>query len=171
MGDPLEPGVHLGPKVYREVLDKVERYVYQALTDGAKALTGGRRLSGGLFTRGYWYEPTVLVGVRQDMTIMRDEIFGPVIPVMEFSSFEEGLELANDSRYGLAAYLFTNDMNRVMKAVRDLECGELYINRGPGESIHGFHNGWKESGIGGDDGKYGLEHYLQKKTVYLKFAA
>jgi lactaldehyde dehydrogenase/glycolaldehyde dehydrogenase len=141
------------------------------LGDGTKALTSGRRLSGGSFDRGYWYEPTVLVGVRQEMTIMRDEIFGPVIPVMEFSNFEEGLRLSNDSRFGLAAYLFTNDMNRIMRAVRDLECGELYINRGPGESIHGFHSGWKESGIGGDDGKYGLEHYLQKKTVYLRFEA
>jgi lactaldehyde dehydrogenase / glycolaldehyde dehydrogenase len=171
VGNPLEPGVQLGPKVNREELEKVERYVNQALGDGVNALIGGRRLSGGAFDRGYWYEPTVLVGVRQDMAIMREEIFGPVIPVMEFSSFEEGLKLANDSRYGLAAYLFTNDMNRVMRAVRDLECGELYINRGPGESIHGFHNGWKESGIGGDDGKYGLEHYLQKKTVYVRFAA
>jgi acyl-CoA reductase-like NAD-dependent aldehyde dehydrogenase len=77
------------------------------------------------------------------MTIMRDEIFGPVIPVMEFSNFEEGLRLANDSRFGLGAYLFTNDMNRIMRAVGDLERGELYINRGPGESIHGFHSGWK----------------------------
>ena len=171
VGNPLEAGVQLGPKVNREELEKVERYVNQAVGDGAKTLTGGRRPSGGLFDRGYWYEPTVLTGVRQEMAIMREEIFGPVIPVMEFSNFEEGLRLANDSRFGLAAYLFTNDMNRVMRAVRDLECGELYINRGPGESIHGFHNGWKESGIGGDDGKYGLDHYLQKKTVYLRFEA
>ena len=77
--------------------------------------------------------------------------------------------MANDSRYGLAAYFFSNDMNRIMRVVRDLECGELYINRGPGESIHGFHSGWKQSGIGGDDGKYGLEHYLQRKTVYIKY--
>ena len=171
VGNPLEPGTQLGPKVNREELEKVERYVNQALSDGAKALTGAKRLSGGTFDRGYWYEPTVLVDVRQEMPIMREEIFGPVIPVMEFSDFDEGLRLANDSRFGLAAYLFTRDMNRIMRAVRDLECGELYINRGPGESIHGFHNGWKESGIGGDDGKYGLEHYLQKKTVYLRFDA
>jgi lactaldehyde dehydrogenase / glycolaldehyde dehydrogenase len=80
------------------------------------------------------------------------------------------MTLANDSRYGLAGYLFTNDLNRVMRAVRDMECGELYVNRGPGESIHGYHTGWKQSGIGGDDGKYGLEHYLRRKTVYLKYA-
>jgi lactaldehyde dehydrogenase / glycolaldehyde dehydrogenase len=89
---------------------------------------------------------------------------------MEFSDFEEALALANDSRYGLAGYLFTNDLTRVMRAVRDLECGELYVNRGPGESIHGYHSGWKQSGLGGDDGKHGLDHYLQRKTVYLKYA-
>lgn len=100
---------------------------------------------------------------------MQEEVFGPVIPIMEFGDFEEGLQLANDSRYGLAAYLFTNDMNRVLRAVRDMQFGELYVNRGAGESIHGFHSGWKQSGIGGDDGKYGLEHYLQRKTVYIRY--
>jgi lactaldehyde dehydrogenase/glycolaldehyde dehydrogenase len=100
---------------------------------------------------------------------MHQEIFGPVVPVMPFDDFEEALAYANDSHYGLAAYLYTNDMNRIMKAVRDMEVGELYINRGPGESIHGYHTGWKQSGIGGDDGKYGLEHYLRRKTVYIKY--
>ncbi len=94
---------------------------------------------------------------------------GPVIPVMEFTGFDEDLRLANDSRCGLAAYLFTNDMNRIMRAVRDMECGELYIYRGPGEPIHGYHRGWKQSGIGGEGGKHGLEHYLQRKTDYIRY--
>ncbi len=88
---------------------------------------------------------------------------------MEFSDFEQGLSYANDSRYGLAAYLFSNDVHRIMRAIRDLEFGELYINRGPGESVHGFHSGWKQSGTYGDDGRHGLEHYLRKKTVYLRY--
>lgn len=169
VGNPLEEGVKIGPKVNRPELEKVERYVAQAQAEGAKALIGGKRLSSGEFARGYWFEPTILTGVRQEMDIMQKEVFGPVIPILEFSDFEEGLQLANDSRYGLAAYLFTNDMNRIMRAVRDMECGELYINRGIGESIHGYHAGWKQSGIGGDDGKYGLEHFLQRKTVYLRY--
>jgi lactaldehyde dehydrogenase/glycolaldehyde dehydrogenase len=103
------------------------------------------------------------------MEIMQKEIFGPVVPVMTFSGLEEGLRLANDSPFGLAAYLFTNDVNRIMRVIRDLDVGELYVNRGPGESIHAFHGGWKQSGIGGDDGKHGLDHYLRKKTVYLKY--
>ena len=169
MGDPLEAGVSLGPKVNLAELEKVERYVNEAKQSGAKIVLGGSRPASGEYKRGYWFEPTVIVNVRQDMKIMQEEVFGPVIPVMEFSEFDEALDLANDSKYGLAAYLFTRDIDRVMRAVRDLECGELYINRGPGESIHGYHTGWKQSGIGGDDGKYGLDHYLQRKTVYLRY--
>jgi len=169
LGNPLDPGVNLGPKVNRDELLKVERYVEEARQSGAQILTGGRRLTEGPFSHGYWYEPTVIAGVQQSMKIMQEEIFGPVVPIMEFSDFDEALTLANDSRYGLAAFLFTNDMNRVLRAVRDMECGELYINRGPGESVHGFHTGWKQSGLGGDDGKYGLEQYLQRKTVYVKY--
>ncbi len=169
LGNPLESGVQLGPKVNRPELEKVERYVEEARNGGADVAMGGKRPAGEYFKSGYWYEPTVITHVRQDMKIMQEEVFGPVIPIMEFSDFDEGLRLANDCRYGLAAYLFTNDMNRILRAVRDMECGELYINRGPGESIHGFHTGWKQSGIGGDDGKYGLEHYLQRKTVYIRY--
>jgi lactaldehyde dehydrogenase / glycolaldehyde dehydrogenase len=170
VGNPLQDGVNIGPKVNREELEKVERYVEDARRSGAEIVTGGRRPSGKEFERGHWFEPTVIVGVQQKMRIMQEEVFGPVVPIMEFSDFEEALALANDSRYGLAGYLFTNDLTRVMRAVRDLECGELYVNRGPGESIHGYHSGWKQSGLGGDDGKHGLDHYLQRKTVYLKYA-
>jgi lactaldehyde dehydrogenase/glycolaldehyde dehydrogenase len=169
VGNPLDPDVNLGPKVNRNELLKVERYVEDARQCGAQILTGGRKLTEGPFSRGYWYEPTVIVGVQQSMKIMQEEVFGPVIPIMEFSDFDEALTLANDSRYGLAAFLFTKDMNRVLRALRDVECGELYVNRGPGESVHGFHTGWKQSGLGGDDGKYGLEQYLQRKTVYVKY--
>jgi lactaldehyde dehydrogenase/glycolaldehyde dehydrogenase len=169
MGNPLDTDITIGPKVNRDELEKCERYVNEARDAGAKILIGGKRPDHGGFQAGYWYEPTVLVGVRQNMRIMQEEVFGPILPIFEFSDFDEGLALANDSQYGLAAYLFTNDMNRVMRAVRDLDCGELYINRGPGESIHGYHSGWKASGIGGDDGKYGLDHYLQRKTVYVRY--
>jgi len=169
VGNPLQAATAIGPKVNRDELEKVERYVTEAVKHGARVLTGGKRPEGATFQKGHWYEPTVLVDVKQNMPIMQEEVFGPVIPIMEFSEFDEAIGLANDSRYGLAAYLFTRDMDRVMRAVRDLECGELYINRGPGESIHGYHTGWKHSGIGGDDGKHGLEHYLRRKTVYIRY--
>ncbi|MEM7388152.1 MAG: aldehyde dehydrogenase family protein, partial [Verrucomicrobiota bacterium] len=169
VGDPLEAGTDIGPKVNRQELEKVDQYVKKAIDDGARVLTGGGRLEGPGYEKGHWYQPTVLVDVCQEMDIMHQEIFGPVIPIMTFDDFDEGLALANDTRYGLAGFLYTNDMNRIMQAVRDFECGELYINRGPGESYHGFHTGWKHSGIGGDDGKHGLEHYLRRKTVYLRY--
>jgi lactaldehyde dehydrogenase / glycolaldehyde dehydrogenase len=169
LGNPLADGTSIGPKVNRDELEKVERYVNEARDNGATVLTGGSRPSGTPFDRGHWFQPTVLTGVKQNMRIMQEEVFGPVIPIMEFSNFDEAMTLANDSRFGLAAYLFTKDMDQVLRAVRDLECGELYINRGPGESIHGYHTGWKQSGIGGDDGKHGLEHYLQRKTVYIRY--
>ena len=169
LGDPLREDTRIGPKVSREELEKVEACVEGARQAGAEVLAGGSCRTGGQFDRGFWYEPTVISSVRQDMDIMQKEIFGPVVPLMEFNTFDEVLGLANDSSYGLAAYLFTNDMNRIMRTIRDLECGEFYINRGPGESIHGFHGGLKESGLGGDDGTHGLEHYLHRKCVYLKF--
>jgi len=170
VGAPLRAGTQVGPKVNRQELEKVEGYVQRAVKAGASVATGGKRKTGPAFGKGHWYEPTVLTGVRQDMEIMQKEIFGPVVPVMEFSDFEQGMSYANDSRFGLAAFLFSNDMNRIMRAIRDLEFGELYINRSIGESIHAFHGGWKESGAGGDDGRHGLEHYLQKKTVYLRYS-
>jgi lactaldehyde dehydrogenase / glycolaldehyde dehydrogenase len=169
VGNPLQAGTQIGPKVNRHELEKVEGYVQRAVKAGAKVATGGQRKTGRGFSKGYWYEPTVLTDVRQEMEIMQKEIFGPVVPIMEFSDFEQGLSYANDSRYGLAAYLFSNDVHRIMRAIRDLEFGELYINRGPSESVHGFHGGWKQSGTNGDDGRHGLEHYLRKKTVYLRY--
>ncbi|MEQ8846763.1 aldehyde dehydrogenase [Botrimarina sp.] len=171
VGDPLREATKIGPKVSRSELEKVDQYVQEAVSQGARAATGGRRLTEGEFARGYWYEPTVLTGVSQQMPVMQKEIFGPVAPLMTCSGFEEAIALANDSPFGLAGYLYTKDIDRLMRAVRDIEVGELYINRGPGESIHGFHTGWKQSGIGGDDGKHGLDHYLRRKTVYLRYDA
>lgn len=171
VGDPLNAGTAVGPKKNKRELLNVEKAVEQARSEGARLLCGGRRINGNGFSKGFWYEPTVLVGVNNNMSIVQDEIFGPVIPIAPFDTFEEALTLANDTRYGLAAYLYTKDVNRIMRAIRDFDCGELYINRGPGESVHGYHTGWKRSGIGGDDGTHGLNHYLRRKTVYLRYTS
>jgi lactaldehyde dehydrogenase/glycolaldehyde dehydrogenase len=169
VGDPTDEQTQIGPKVSAAELEKVRRAVDRARSDGANVRIGGDSPDVPGFPKGFWYSPTVITDVKQDMSIIQDEIFGPVVPVMEFETFDEAVELANDSRYGLAGYLFTNDLNRLFRAVRDLEVGELYVNRGPGESIHAFHGGWKQSGIGGDDGRHGLDHYLRRKTVYVRF--
>ena len=104
------------------------------------------------------------------MPIMQEEIFGPVVPIVPFKSFEEALRYGNASRYGLSAYLFTNDLRQVMRAVNEVDFGELYVNRVGPESLQGFHVGYRNSGLGGDDGVHGLEHYLKKKTVYVNYS-
>jgi lactaldehyde dehydrogenase/glycolaldehyde dehydrogenase len=169
LGDPLQEDTDIGPKVSREEVDKLDAMVQQAVADGCQVAMGGKRPTGGMFDRGFWYEPTVLSGATNKMAIMREEIFGPVVPIAKINSFEEALQLANDSDYGLAAYVFTQDMRRIQRLVQELDFGEVYVNRPIGEQRQGFHNGFKLSGTGGEDGKYGLENYLQKKTFYVNF--
>jgi len=169
IGNPLEL-VDIGPKFSRAELEKVEAMVAEAVKAGAKVVTGGKRPSGGEFARGHWYEPTVLTGARNDMAIMQREVFGPVIPAMTVKDFDEGLALANDSTYGLSAYVFTKDLRRLMRLVRELKFGEIYVNRGGGDAVHAYHSGYRHSGLGGEDGKYGLEGYLRKKTIYVNFS-
>ena len=111
IGNPLEL-VDIGPKFSRAELEKVEAMVGEAVKAGAKVIAGGKRPTGGDFAKGHWYEPTVLTGVRNDMAIMQREVFGPVIPAMTVTDFDEGLALANDSTYGLSAYVFTKDLRR-----------------------------------------------------------
>jgi len=169
LGDPMDPATDIGPKVNRYELEQMEKMIQQALEDGCKLALGGKRPDGPQFEKGYWYEPTILTECTNDMEIMREEIFGVVSPIMRISSFEQAMELANDSDYGLSAFLFTKDMRLVHRAVLELDFGEIYVNRPMGEQRQGFHNGFKLSGTGGEDGKYGLENYLEKKTFYVNF--
>ncbi len=170
LGDPMLDDTDVGPKVSLVELEKMEAMVQRAIDAGCKVEIGGKRPEGAGFEKGYWYEPTILTGANNDMEIMQDEIFGVVSPIMKISSFEQALELANDSDYGLSAFLFTNDNRRIQRAVGELEFGEIYVNRGMGEQRQGFHNGHKLSGTGGEDGKYGMENYLEKKTMYINFS-
>jgi lactaldehyde dehydrogenase/glycolaldehyde dehydrogenase len=103
------------------------------------------------------------------MTIVHKESFGPILPVLKFKEFDEVIEYANDCEFGLAAMVFTNDVRTIMKCTSELEYGEVYINRGHGEQHQGFHNGLKLSGTGGEDGKYGFEQYLEKKSFYVNY--
>ncbi|GAB6164002.1 aldehyde dehydrogenase [Thermostilla marina] len=169
IGDPFDPATDIGPKVSRDEVEKIDAMVRQAVADGCELVCGGKRPEGEMFQKGFWYEPTVLIGARNEMAVMRDEIFGPVVPIAKVSSFDEALALANDSDFGLAAYVFTHDMRRVERLVDELDFGEIYVNRPIGEQRQGFHNGFKLSGVGGEDGKHGLENYLQKKTFYVRY--
>ncbi|PKA99723.1 lactaldehyde dehydrogenase/glycolaldehyde dehydrogenase [Flavobacteriaceae bacterium MAR_2009_75] len=168
VGDPMLEDTDMGPKVNKSELDHMAHLVEVSLKEGAVVATGGKKLEGVQFEKGYWFEPTVLTNVTQDMTIVHEESFGPILPVLKFKSFDEVIGYANDCEYGLAAMVFTNNMNTIMKCNNQLEYGEIYVNRGHGEQHQGFHNGYKLSGSGGEDGKYGFEQYLEKKTFYLR---
>jgi lactaldehyde dehydrogenase/glycolaldehyde dehydrogenase len=169
LGDPTRDDVQMGPKVNEPELEKVEALVKGAVEGGAEVVLGGGRPEGEEFEKGYWFEPTVLTGTTNDMDIVQQEVFGPVLPIQPFEDFEEVLELANDSRYGLTAYVFTSNLHKAMRAIDEINFGEVYVNKIGPEQVQGFHTGYRLSGIGGDDGPYGYERYLRRKTVYLHY--
>lgn len=111
----------------------------------------------------------MITDAMNEMEIVQEEIFGPVIPVISFSTLDEAIALANDSEFGLTSSLYTQNLNVAMKVIRRLKYGETYINRENFEAMQGFHAGWRKSGIGGADGKHGLNEYLQTHVVYLQY--
>ncbi|MDE8753675.1 aldehyde dehydrogenase [Pectobacterium polaris] len=155
----------MGPLISAAARQRVEDKVAKAVSQGAKVLLGGQRASG----TGYFYPPTLLVDVKQDMPIMHEEVFGPVLPVATFNTLEEAIAMANDSEYGLTSSIYTQNINTAMKALKGLKFGETYINRENFEAMQGFHAGWRKSGVGGADGKHGLQEYLQTHVAYLQF--
>lgn len=170
LGDPLSETTDLGPKVSLRELEKVEQMIDKAIGAGAEAVLRGGRPNRPPVDGGFWLTPTVLTGVNPSMSIMQDEIFGPVVPIMKVADFDEALSVANDSRFGLSAYLFTNDFSKIMRAVNEVNFGEVYINRVGPEALQGFHTGYRNSGLGGDDGSHGLEAFMRKKTVYANYS-
>jgi lactaldehyde dehydrogenase / glycolaldehyde dehydrogenase len=165
VGDPLD-GSDLGPLVSAAQFEKTSAAVALARREGAQVLLGGGRPEGRYYESGYWFAPTVLRNVTPAMSVMIEETFGPVTPILGIESIEEAWNIANASRYGLSAYVFSRDYGTVMRTVNELDFGEIYVNRTLGESIHAHHAGYKESGIGGEDGKWGLLRYTQVKTAY-----
>lgn len=168
IGDPMG-NVDMGPKISRFERDKVDSVIKASIEAGAEVLLEGGSLSEGSFEKGHWMSPTVLMAKDNQLPAIRDEVFGPVAVTMKVGSFEEAVDLANDTQYGLSAYLFTNDHRRLQRAPYELKFGELYLNRSNGEAVQGFHTGWGMSGLGGEDGKYGFDGYLRKQTSYLNW--
>ena len=160
----------LGPKVSRAEVEKVEAMTEASIAAGAEVLLRGGPLREGAFAKGHWIAPTVLRAATNDLPVMRDEVFGPVVAALVVDDFEQALTLANDSAYGLSAYVWTDDRRRLMAAAQRLNFGEIYCNRSNGELVQGFHSGWGQSGLGGEDGKHGFDGYLRKKSMYLNWA-
>ncbi len=167
IGDPLKDNADMGPLISKEALENINSLVNQAVDHGAKVTTGGKRST--RLDTGFYYEPTVLVNCKQNMDIVQKEIFGPVIPVVIINNLDEAIEMANDSEYGLSSSLYTNNLDVTLRVSNELEYGETYVNRENLEALQGHHAGWKKSGIGGEDGKHGLEEYLQTRVVYMEY--
>ncbi|MBM7702129.1 aldehyde dehydrogenase [Metabacillus iocasae] len=167
VGNPLEQrDVDMGPLVSEERLKAVDEMVQKAVEQGAKVLTGGKQVND---QKGYFYEPTVLVNVTQEMEIIQEEIFGPVLPIMTYTDLDEALVFANDSKYGLSSSIYTENLHEAMRAANELQFGETFINRENFEAIQGYHAGLRQSGLGGADGKHGMEDYLVTQVVYLEY--
>jgi lactaldehyde dehydrogenase/glycolaldehyde dehydrogenase len=165
-GDPLaDETVEYGPLINEAGYHKVDSLVRGAVAAGATVVTGGRRGTG---EGGYYYEPTVLTGCRQEMEIIQREVFGPVAPVVTFEDLDEAITYANDSEYGLTSSIYTRDLNVALRACQEIRFGETYINRENFEAMQGFHAGWRKSGIGGADGKHGLYEFTQTHVVYMQ---
>ena len=162
IGNGMEPGVEIGPLIDEAAIKKVDSHVQDAVRRGARVLHGGRRLDMG---RGYFYEPTILMDVKPGMKVLEEETFGPVAPILVFEAEEEAIRLANDTDYGLAAYVFTNDINRATRVVEALEYGIVGLNDGLPSTAQAPFGGFKESGLGREGGPWGMEAFLEIKYV------
>ncbi|WP_347550164.1 aldehyde dehydrogenase [Pseudalkalibacillus hwajinpoensis] len=167
VGDSLnEDGCDIGPLANKQQIDSVEEAVNNAVKAGAVVKTGGKRINR---DKGFFFEPTILTDVSQDMNVIQEEIFGPVLPIVVYSNFDKVLEMANDTNYGLSSSIFSDNMHEVMKASNVLRYGETYVNRENFEAVQGFHAGMGQSGIGGADGKHGLNEYLKTHVIYMEY--
>ena len=166
-GNPMaDLTLDMGPLVNQQSLDKVAAMVNTAKKEGANVVLGGNLA---YLEQGFHYLPTVITNCKHEMEIMREEIFGPVLPIQIVDSLEEAISCSNDSEFGLTSSIFTRDINKAMQACNELEFGETYINREHFEAMQGFHAGRRSSGIGGADGKHGLLEYTETQVIYMQY--
>lgn len=161
LGNGMDAGVTQGPLINQAALKKVEGFVEDAKAKGATVATGGMRDQLG----GTFFQPTVLTGAKADMEFAQEEIFGPVAPVFKFETDQDGIDMANNTRFGLAAYAYTSDLARAMRLDRDLQYGMVGINSGMITTVEAPFGGVKESGLGKEGGSQGVEDYLDTKYV------
>ena len=169
VGDPMDPSTRMGPVVSDSQLDTVEYYVKSGNESNAKLITGGHRLTGPEYDKGYFYEPTIFDGVDNRMKIAQEEIFGPVLSVIPFKDANEVTKMANDTTYGLAAGIWTKDIDKAFKFAKNVSAGTVLVNcyHSNGIPILPF-GGYKQRGIGRELGQEGMELFMETKSIALK---
>ena len=155
----------MGAIINKKQLNSINKKVQDAIIEGATVELGGHIMD----RKGFFYEPTILTNISKDSIVMKEEIFGPVLPVVSFDSFNLVLDEANNSNYGLASYIFTENLKEAMLASERLKFGEVYVNCEAEEAIVGYHAGWRQSGLGGADGINGFEEYLNTTVTYIRY--
>ena len=169
VGDPRQPGRHLGPLSSRIQFERVQRYMQIGIDEGARLVAGGPGRPEGI-DRGFFVKPTVFADVHNGMRIAREEIFGPVLSLIPFKDIDDAIAIANDTPYGLAAYLFTSDLDKARAVARRLRAGSVHIN-GAGQGYMEPFGGFKQSGNGRECGSYGLLDFLELKSINGFYAA
>jgi aldehyde dehydrogenase (NAD+) len=159
----MEKGPHLGPVVSKVHFDRIQKLIEAGIAEGARLVTGGPG-SADAFNRGYYVKPTIFADVTNQMTIAREEIFGPVLAMIPFNDEADAIAIANDTPYGLAAYVQTGDMERARRVGRKLRAGSVYLN-GAGQDYCSPFGGYKQSGNGREWGEFGLHDYLEIKVI------
>lgn len=165
VGDAQDPKTDIGPLVAERQLVALESQVEDAIKKGAKVIIGGKRPSG---LSGAYYEPTILVDVTKDMRVWKEEVFGPVLPVVSFNTEEEAIDLANDTEYGLGGYIYTQNKERAMRVARFMKTGNIAINDSYYNKAQDPFGGYKNSGIGREHGKAGLREFCNIKTITIQ---
>jgi acyl-CoA reductase-like NAD-dependent aldehyde dehydrogenase len=167
LGDPSLRSTEMGAMVSRAQLERTESYVRIAVEEGARLVAGGRRPEGPGFERGYWFEPTVFAGVRQDMRIAREEVFGPVLSVLRWSEEEEVVAMANSLDYGLTGVVWSRDISQALRVAKNLESGYIWVNGATANAKVLPFGGYKNSGIGRERGLQELHSYTESKSVQI----
>jgi betaine-aldehyde dehydrogenase len=167
IGDPLDPSTQVGALVSEQHMQKVLSYIERGRAEGARLVIGGTRVTTGALGRGYFVAPAIFDNCRDDMAIVREEIFGPVMSILEFEDEREVIERANATEFGLAAGVFTNDLTRGHRVIAQLQAGTCWINHYNVTPIELPFGGVKMSGLGRENGRAAIEHYTQLKSVYV----
>lgn len=165
VGPGFEPGAQVGPLINEEARKQVQHLVEDAVSRGARVLTGGKSYATPPLDKGFFFEPTVLVDVKDNMPVCVEEIFGPIAPILTFSTEEEVIRRANETTYGLASYVYARDMARIIRVSEGLEAGLVGVNDAAGYTHEIPFGGFKESGLGREGGRQGIEEYTEIKSV------